>query len=615
MTTTYSEPLWKQRYRLSCVFGTNLAATNPTRGIATVKDKSSIHLAAWDVEMGELHRLVDTYGGWISPSGDHVYYLKDFKGSELGHIVRIPFGGGKAEDMTPDLPDYTLRGFDISRSGNRLVFDAVNADGYQYYVIDFGPNGEASAPRLIYQNSAETWESLLSSNGELVVAKTSADGERRRYSLLALNAEDGTQIGTFSSGPQSNSEPVSFSPLPGDLRLLATTSNADGFKRPVLWNVGSNERTDLPLPQLGGEIEPLAWSPDGEQILLLQSHMAQHQLYRYELADDQLIQLTHPTGTIRGGGGIYHTGKSSTSFGPDGTIWVQWQDAATPPQLIALDPETGAKQSTILNIADPLAGRPLKSVTYTSSDGQAIQGWIGIPNGDGPFPTILHIHGGPHGTEMASYSPAIQSWLDHGFAYMGINFRGSLGFGIDFRAKIEGNIGHWELEDMVAARQWLVSEGIAHPQQIFLNGGSYGGFLTLLGLGKRPDLWAGGLALVAIADWAKMYEDSSDAMKGYARVMFGGSPTDYPERYRQSSPSTYVENVRAPLLVIQGRHDSRAPSRQFEEYAARMEELGKPLEIVWYDAGHGSGDVEQMIGFQEKMLSFAGEVLTKDQDR
>ncbi|MEM7130137.1 MAG: prolyl oligopeptidase family serine peptidase [Chloroflexota bacterium] len=611
MTTTPSDPIWKQRYRTPSVFGTNLAATNPSRGIATVKDTSSVHLATWNVETSELRRLVDTYSGWISPSGDHVYYLKDFKGSELGHIVRVPFEGGEAEDMTPDLPDYTLRGFDISRAGNRLVFDAVNADGYQYYVIDLSPTGEGSAPRLVYQTSAETWESLLSANGDVVVAKTSADGERRRYSLLALSTEDGTQIGTFSRGPESNSEPIAFSPLLDDLRLLATTTNADGFKRPVIWDVGSNERIDLSLPQLNGEIEPLVWSSDGQQILLLQSHMAQHQLYRYRLADVRLTKLAHPAGTIRGGGGIYHTGKSPTCFGPDNTIWVQWEDAATPPRLIVLDPETGEKQGTILKMAAPAMGRPLKSVNYTSSDGQTIQGWVGVPDGDGPFPTILHIHGGPHGTEMASYSPAVQSWLDHGFAYMGINFRGSLGFGIDFRAKIEGNIGHWELEDMVAARQWLVSEGLAHPHQIFLQGASYGGFLTLLGLGKRPDLWAGGLALVAIADWVGMYEDSSDAMKGYARVMFGGAPTDYPDRYHQSSPSTYLENVRVPLLVIQGRHDSRAPSRQFEEYAIRMEELGKPLEVVWFDAGHGSGEVEQMIAFQEKMLNFAQRVVAQ----
>jgi dipeptidyl aminopeptidase/acylaminoacyl peptidase len=106
------------------------------------------------------------------------------------------------------------------------------------------------------------------------------------------------------------------------------------------------------------------------------------------------------------------------------------------------------------------------------------------------------------------FSPLSQAWLDHGFAYLRINYRGSPTFGRAFQEQIWGNPGHWELEDPVAARAWLVDRGIARAERILLTGWSYGGYLTRLPLGKRPDLWAGGMAGIAIADWTLDYEDA-----------------------------------------------------------------------------------------------------------
>jgi dipeptidyl aminopeptidase/acylaminoacyl peptidase len=252
----------------------------------------------------------------------------------------------------------------------------------------------------------------------------------------------------------------------------------------------------------------------------------------------------------------------------------------------------------------------LKSITFRSSDGEIIQGWLGLPDGPGPFPTILETHGGPTGVAAEVYSPRSQAWLDHGFAFLTINYRGSVTFGRDFEKKIWGNIGNWELTDMVAAREWLVKQGIADPAQIFLTGWSYGGYLTLLALGKGPDLWAGGMAGIAIADWAVLFEDAADTLKAYDAALFEGTPQEKPGQYRASSPITYAENVQAPVLIIQGRNDTRTPARQIEIYVEKMRSLGKSVDIHWFDAGHGSLSVEQNIEFQELMLLFAYQILS-----
>ena len=91
------------------------------------------------------------------------------------------------------------------------------------------------------------------------------------------------------------------------------------------------------------------------------------------------------------------------------------------------------------------------------------------------------------------------------------------------------------------------------PPAILKTGGSYGGYLTLLSLGKRPELWAGGMAMVAIADWTLMYEDQAGTLRGYQRSLFGGTPEEKPEAHRKASPITYAENFAADLAGFAGR--------------------------------------------------------------
>jgi dipeptidyl aminopeptidase/acylaminoacyl peptidase len=219
------------------------------------------------------------------------------------------------------------------------------------------------------------------------------------------------------------------------------------------------------------------------------------------------------------------------------------------------------------------------------------------------------MHGGPEGVMSEVFGPMSQCWLDHGLAYLTINYRGSTTFGRDFLEKIWGNLGHWEVEDMVAARAWLIDRGIAKSEQVFLTGWSYGGYLTLQALGTHPDLWAGGMAGIAVADWAIAHADTTDTLRSVRALRFGGTPDQIPERYAASSPITYAEKVKVPVLIIQGRNDTRTPPRSIEMYEAKMKSLGKDIQVHWFDAGHGSLSVEQNIEFQELMLRFAYRVL------
>jgi dipeptidyl aminopeptidase/acylaminoacyl peptidase len=597
---------WKARYRAPIVYWTQGATEAPDRGLAVSNQSGVIQLYAWEVGSGALRRLTDrpagVVAGTLAPDGRYVYYLDDQQGNEIGHFVRVPWAGGPPEDLTPSLPPYASWGIQTSGSGTRLGFIAGNAQGFQTYVLNQGANGPPETPRLLHETTSLSVELQFSHDGALLVVQTTERSGTLDFNLLAFDTETGAQVAELWDGPETSMKLYSFAPRAGDDRVLATT-NRSGVDRPLVWNPRTGERTELVLDHLDGEIEPWSWSPDGRHVLLCQFTQAVQQLYMYDLTDHTCRRLDHPPGsfTAFSGRGTYITAR--------GEIFAQWQDAAHPSQVIALDAATGRPLRTVLVAGDVPPSRPWRSVTFPSTDGTHIQGWLGLPEGAGPFPTVLHTHGGPTAVMTESFAPGGQSWLDHGFAFLTINYRGSTTFGRAFEKQIWGDVGHWETEDMAAAHAWLVQEGIARPDAILLTGGSYGGYLTLMGLGKHPDLWAGGMGVVAIADWVGLYEDSAPTLRGYAVGLLGGTPEQNPAQYAASSPVTYAAQVQAPLLVIQGRNDTRCPARQMEEYEEKMRALGKPIEVVWFDAGHGSLDVEQAIAQQEQMLHFAERIL------
>ena len=595
---------WKQRFRAPVILWTQLAKAAPTRGLAASNPSGVYQLYAWDVPTGELTQLTNRPEGQVfgvlSPDGRYVYYLHDQQGNEIGHYVRVPFEGGESQDITPDMGPYSSFWLSASHAGNLLGFTVADSDGFHIRCTNLGPESALGTWRTLYQSKLLAFGPLLSHSGEIAVVHSTERTGMQHFSLLAFDTASGEQIGELWDGPESSLEAATFSPCPDDFRLLATT-NRTGVKRPLIWNPRTGERTDLPLEGLEGEIFPLDWSPDGERILLCQFNHAVQQLYTYDLADDILRRLDHPSGYGR------------AYFGPEGEIFAHWQDSTHPPRLIALDRETGVQTRTVLAASEVPPGHPWKSVAFLSSDGQEIQGWLGLPDGEGLFPTILETHGGPEAVTPDAFSAQSQAWLDHGFAFLTINYRGSTTFGREFQEQIWGDLGHWEVEDMVAARNWLVEQGIARPDQILLTGWSYGGYLTLQALGKVPDLWAGGMAGIAIADWAIMHEDSADTLKGYMVALFGGTPEEKPEQYSASSPITYAERIKAPMLIIQGRNDTRTPARPVEMYEEKMRALGKSIEVHWFDTGHlGSfAQVEQSIEHQELMLRFAYRIRSK----
>ena len=119
------------------------------------------------------------------------------------------------------------------------------------------------------------------------------------------------------------------------------------------------------------------------------------------------------------------------------------------------------------------------------------------------------------------------------------------------------------------------------------------------------------MAGIAIADWTIQYEDSADTLRGYQVALFGGTPEEKPEQYAASSPITYAENVTAPVLIIQGRNDTRTPARPIVLYEEKMKAMGKHIEVFWFETGHLGpfADSELSIDHHTHMLEFARRIV------
>jgi dipeptidyl aminopeptidase/acylaminoacyl peptidase len=595
---------WKKRFRMPR-YVVEFASRNPKHALVASNKSGIFELYAYDLPSDNLRQATrrpsGTIYGTISPDGNDIYYLDDKEGNETGHVVRVPFGGGEEpKDMTPAIPDYTQPDYRVDYARSWFGITIPDEGGFSSYVGDIS-GGKPAKLRMINKSEKASFGPFFSADGEVSVICSAERFGAQDYDLTSFDTATGVRLREVGD-ESSKIEPAEFSPLRGDQRILAM-SNRSGTMRPFVWDATRGTRADLDTSGVEGDVVGMGWSADAKAVLLCQTNRATTRLWTYDLKASKPSRVPHPEGFV-----------SAARFQDDSRVLMAWEDPTNPSQILGVDLRSPSVPSgRYLAPADVPKSSPWRSVSFKSSDGQEIQCWVATPEGKGPFPTILDTHGGPTWARFGVFLPSGQVWLDHGFAYASVNYRGSTSFGKEFEKKINGDLGHWEVEDMVAARAWLVANKVARPDQVFLTGWSYGGYLTLQAMGLYPDLWAGGMGGVVVADWVSQYEDEPEAMRGYDIALMGGPLSEKRELYERASPLSYVDRLAAPLLIIQGRNDTRDPPRQVALFEAKAKSLGKDVKVVWFGTGHAgsSMDVELAIAHHETMLKWIHEVIRR----
>ncbi|WP_380171095.1 prolyl oligopeptidase family serine peptidase [Kineococcus sp. DHX-1] len=564
-------PVWEKRFRAGRVGLPEWALEAPDRCVVVASVAGVLEVHSFDAGSGELRRLTDrpegTSSATIDDAGEFVWWFDDTAGDEYGVWRRQPFGSAPGEDVEDPLglPAAYPAGLAIGRSGTVVVGSQDDDYGTRIDVVT--PSGT----RRLYEHREDAWAGDLSPDEQWVAIAHSERGDSRHPDLRVLSLADGSTVAELSDGPGKGVSPIGFSPVRGDARLLVEHERAGRPELLVLdLRTGREVQIALGVP---GEVAGAEWTQDATGLVVLLDHEARTLAYRFDLGTGVVTQVGPTTGSVGG-----------ATARPDGDVWLTWSSAAQPSTVRRLD------GSVLLRApGEPAPPSVEVSDVWVDGPGGRIHALLRRPAGSsGPLPTVVEVHGGPTAHDADAFRSYCATWVDEGFAVVQVNYRGSTGYGSAWRDALEARVGHVELEDVAAVADHLVSTGVADPDRLVLAGASWGGFLTLLGVGTQPERWAVGLAGVPVADYVAAYEDEMEGLKAFDRSLFGGSPTEVPEKYADSSPLTYVDAVRAPVLVLAGRNDPRCPIRQIDNYLERLAARGATHEVYRYDAGHGS---------------------------
>jgi len=576
---------WEQRFRAPVSFLPEWSPTAPERAVYASNESAVWQVHAWDVATGERRQLTDHPVGVIdgTPSldGERVVWFQDESGDESGSWLVQPFTGGEARAFVEGIPHGWSEG--VAQAPGIVAAGLSDRDGFAVYVSLEGAPAQVvyrstESVRLGSVDEGGLLRGALSADGALLCLEHAEHGDLIHPALRVIDPRTGETVGEQLDEGRSLVAKC-WSPVQGDVRL-AFDNERTGEERPGIWDLASGERADLEL-DLEGAVFASDWWPDASALLLVNRFEGRDRLYRYDLAGGSLEPVWSEPGFVW-----------KARVRPDGEVWLLHEQGHR--QRVILD----AAGEEIMSVgARAPAGRPYESWHFENPHGQRVHGFFVTPDDSGgPFPALMFVHGGPTSLDLDRWQPEIQAYIDLGFAVGLVNYRGSIGYGREWRDTLIGDIGGPELEDVNAGLQDLVDRGIADPTRAVIAGWSWGGYVTLLELGKHPELWACGMAGVPIGDYEDGYEELSPLLQAYDRALLGGAePKDVPDLMRDRNPINFADDVRAPVLFVIGKNDSRCPYRQAMRYVERLEVRNHPHEVDVFETGHGSLDVDERV--------------------
>jgi dienelactone hydrolase len=579
-----AEP-WVQRFRTPVSFLPEWSPFAPGHAVYTSNESGSWQVHALDVERDTRRQVTNDPVGLTDAvptlDGEGVLWFEDTTGDESGSWLVQPFHGGETRPFLEGVPHGWSEG--LAQSPGLVVAGIADREGFAVHVsTNGGPARELlRSSEWIGLGSVEDGGLLrgaLSTDGALLCLEHAEHGDLVHPALRVVDPRTGDTVGELLDEGMSLAAKC-WSPVAGDARL-AFRHELDGDERPGVWNLTTGERTNLAI-DLEGAVSVADWWPDGSALLLVNLFEGRSRLYRYELESASLAPIDSDPGFVW-----------KARVRPDGRIWFLHEQGRR--RRLVLD-DVG-NEVVSFEVAAP-DSRPYESWHFDNEHGQRVHGFVVTPNDSGgPFPVMMFVHGGPTWLDIDRWQPEVQAYVDLGFVIGLVNYRGSIGYGREWRDTLVGNIGGPELEDVNAGLRDLVARGLADPERAVIAGYSWGGYVTLLEVGKHPELWTCGIAGVPVGDYEAGYEELSPNLQAYDRALLGGkTPAELPDLMRDRNAINFADDVRAPVLFFIGRNDSRCPYNQAMAYVDKLAAREHPHELIVYETGHSSFDVDEKV--------------------
>ena len=390
---------------------------------------------------------------------------------------------------------------------------------------------------------------------------------------------------------------------PDGKKLLITSNAANGYDNIGLLDIASKKITWLTRDKW--EINAGNFSPDGKLATWTANVDGNTDIYVHEVVSGKTSSLPLPKG-VNGLGG------SESAFTHDGSRLLYSHNGPSSPNDVWIYSMASGKSHQVTRSL--MAGVPAdhmvepQLVHYPSTDGKwTISAFLYAPfnmQRNGQNAAIVYVHGGPTAQTVNSFNRVIQHMVNLGYMVIAPNYRGSTGYGKEFQQANLFDMGGGDLQDVLAGAEWIKRTGFLDPKKIVLMGGSYGGYMTMMGVTKAPDVWAAGVPIVPFVNYFTEIENEDPVLREMDLATMG-DPVKNKDLYHDRSPIFFVDQIKAPLLLLAGGHDPRCPHTEAQQVVDAIKKRGGVVEYkVYENEGHGFARVENQIDAYKRVAEF-----------
>ncbi len=571
--------------------------------------------------------LVPTEGGWPvqltvsdqrqtapawSPDGKWIAYQSDYDGDELWDIFLVSPKTGKVVNLT-STREIAETDPTWSPDGRYLAY-LVKPKTSAAHEIDIYDTLMREVKHLTANTPQDKGNSnpIWSKDGAYIVyTQDQAKGTDSNIFIAHVATGKSTLLTPHDGEQRYFANDISALGM-SDAQTVLLTSNAEnGYDNIGLLLVGT--RGD---PHLGeGEIKWLTkdkweirggeFSPDGKHLTFSANVDGDEDIYLHDLATGKSTALPIPKGVNEPAGG-------HSAFTKDGSRMLYYHNGPTAPgDLWVYSMASGKSHQVTHSLVAGVNSEDMVEpylVHYPSRDGKwTISAFLYVPFNmarNGQNAAIVYIHGGPTSQTVNSFNRFIQYAANQGYMVLAPNYRGSTGYGKQFQQANLFDMGGGDLQDVLAGVDWIKQTGHLDPKKIAVMGGSYGGYLSMMSVTKAPDVWAAGVPIVPFVNWFTEIENEDPVLQ-QSDLATMGDVVKNKALYEDRSPINFIDQIKAPLLLLAGGHDPRCPKSETQQVVEAIKKRGGTVDSKIYEnEGHGFARVENQIDAYKRVADF-----------
>jgi len=532
----------------------------------------------------------------------HVLYTKDFGGDENFHVVMADIATGKVQDLTPHdgtqasildaLPDDDDHILVTHNKRDKRLFDVYRI------------NIKTGAETLVAQNPGNITAWNTDHAGK-VRAAGATDGVNKTLLYRETEAEPFKPL--LTTNFREAVDIVGWTP---DSKLMYVASNRGRDKAALFeFDPKTAKEGKLIYENPNVDVDSLGWSRARKVITQTMVNFEKAEPVFFDKESERVYAALKAK--LPG----YQIGVQSMTK-DENLLIVAASNDRTPGTRYVYDVKAD-KLTKLAEINPALAEADMaevKPISYTARDGLTIRGYLTLPKGVPAknLPVIVNPHGGPWYRDSWGYNGEIQFLANRGYAVLQMNFRGSVGYGRKFW---EASFKQWGLamqDDITDGVNWLIKEGIADPKRIAIYGASYGGYATLMGVTKTPDLYAAAVDYVGVSNMFTFMKSIPPYWKPFLEMMteMVGDAEKDKAQLTTTSPALNAERIKTPLFIAQGAKDPRVVKAESDQMVEALKKRGVAVEYMVKDnEGHGFRLQENQFEFYEAMEKFLGKHL------